>query len=131
MTWSHGAWIPEGAEEYHKGSAVLFEGERGRVLADYGSRQVFLDDGSEFIAPEPTIPNSIGHHREWIEACKSRGETTCNFDYSGALAESVQLGNVSYRASSPLEWDAENLQATNCPAAQPLIRREYRQGWTL
>ena len=38
---------------------------------------------------------------------------------------------VSYRAQSKLEWDAENLKATNCPAADNFIQREYRQGWTL
>ena len=39
--------------------------------------------------PKPSIPRSIGHHREWIEACKRGGPTTCNFDYSGTLAEAV------------------------------------------
>lgn len=132
MTWYHGQWRPEGAESYGKSSAVLFEGERGRLLADYGSHQLFLEPGLEGEAPKQTIPNSIGHHQEWIQACKTRGETTCNFDYSGALAEAVLLGNVSYRAGGHrLEWDAENLQATNCPNAAQYIRREYREGWTL
>ena len=63
--------------------------------------------------PPQTIPNSIGHWAEWAEACKTRGPTTCNFDYSGALAEAVLLGNVSYRAGGQkLEWDAEALEAT-------------------
>ena len=58
-------------------------------------------------------PNSIGHHKEWVEACKTGGPTTCNFDYSGALTEAVLLGNVAYRPGKPLDWDAKNLQATN------------------
>lgn len=132
LTWYHGGWMPEGAEEYQKGAAVLFEGTKGRLLADYGTRKVFLDDGGAPSTPEPTIPKSPGHHREWIEACKSRGPTTCNFDYSGALAETVLLGNVSYRVGGQkLEWDAEQLVATNCPDAAQYVRREYRQGWTL
>ena len=78
------------------------------------------------------IPNSIGHWAEWAEACKSRGPTTCNFDYSGALAEAVLLGNVSYRAGGKkLTWDADSLKATNCPEADAFIKREYRAGWTL
>ena len=39
------SWRPEGAEAYGKGSAVLFEGERGRLLADYGTRKLFLEPG--------------------------------------------------------------------------------------
>lgn len=132
LTWYHGRRIPEGAEQYEKGSAVLFEGAAGRLLADYGSHAVYLDDGKSVSTPEPTIPASIGHHREWVEACKTRGPTTCNFDYSGALAEAVLLGNVSYRAGQQrIEWDADKLEATNCPAAAEFLRREYRQGWTL
>ncbi len=132
LTWYHGAWKPEGAEDYGKNSAVLFEGTRGRLLADYGTRKLFMDDGEEPAPPKPTIPNSIGHWAEWAEACKSRGPTTCNFDYSGALAEAALLGNVSYRAGEQkLDWDAEALRATNTSDADPFIRREYRKGWSL
>ena len=81
--------------------------------------------------PAPTIPNSIGHHREWLEACKHGTPTTCNFDYSGALTESVLLGNVAFRAGQKLTWDAAALKATNCPAADGFLRREYRKGWSL
>ena len=132
LTWYHGAWMPEGAEAYAKGAAVLFEGERGRLLADYGTHKLFLEQGLSAETPSPTIPASIGHWKEWTEACKTRGPTTCNFDYSGALAETVLLGNVSYRVGGKkLDWDAETLQAVNCPEAAQFIRREYREGWTL
>jgi predicted dehydrogenase len=136
LTWYHGAWKPEGAEEYGDGkaSAVLFEGAgaSGRLLADYGTRKLFMLDGTEPDPPPQSIPNSIGHWAEWAQACKSRGPTTCNFDYSGALAEAVLLGNVAYRAGQTrLEWDAESLVAKNCAQADQYIRREYRKGWTL
>jgi predicted dehydrogenase len=131
LTWYHGAWRPPGAEAYGLGSAILFEGERGRLLADYGSRKLFMNDGQEGKAPAPSIPNSIGHHQEWVAACKNRGTTTCNFDYSGALAEAVLLGNVSYRAGSKkIDWDAEKLKC-NMPDADQFLQRQYREGWKL
>jgi len=132
LTWYHGGWKPEGAEVYGKGSAVLFEGESGRLLADYSTRKLFLQGGRKAEAVKQTIPNSIGHHQEWIHAVKTGGTTTCHFEYGGNLTESVLLGNVSYRAGQKkLEWDAARLKATNCPEAAPLVRREYRSGWTL
>ncbi|MEZ6116429.1 MAG: Gfo/Idh/MocA family oxidoreductase [Pirellulaceae bacterium] len=132
MTWYHGDARPSWIGEFDKNSGVLFEGERGRILADYGSRKILMGDGSDVIAPEPSIANSIGHHQEWILACKERSTTTCNFDYSGALAESVLLGNVAYRSGNRfLAWDAENLVATNCPEASNFIQRTYRDGWNL
>lgn len=131
LTWYHGGWKPEGAEQYDKGSAVLFEGELGRLLVDYGSHKVYMESGEDATLPEPTIPRSIGQYEEWIEACKTGSPTTCNFDYSGALAETVLLGNVAYRAGEPLEWDAEKLEATNTDKAAEFVRREYREGWSL
>ena len=131
LTWYHGTWRPPGAEQYGKNSAVLFEGAKGRLLVDYMTRKLFLDDGHEAQVP-PSIPNSIGHHREWIQACKSRGQTTCHFDYSGPLSEAALLGNVSYRlGGKPLTWDSESMQATGTPEAEEFLRPKYRAGWTL
>jgi len=132
LTWYHGAWRPEGAEAYGKSAAVLFEGSKGRLLADYTTSKIFMNEGPTPPAPPETIPKSIGHWAEWAAACKSRGPTTCNFDYSGALAEAVLLGNVAYRAGqTKLTWDAEALAATDCPAAAEFVRRDYRAGWSL
>jgi hypothetical protein len=41
------------------------------------------------------------------------------------------LGNVAFRLGRKIEWDPVRLEAVNCPEAGPLIRREYRKGWTL
>lgn len=132
LTWYQGGWKPKGAEVYGKGSAVLFEGADGRLLADYGTKKLFLEGDKEAKPVKQTIPNSIGHHKEFIEAVKGNGKTTCHFEYGGALTEAGLLGNVSYRAGKQkLEWDSKNLKATNCPEADQFIQREYRKGWTI
>ena len=87
------------------------------------------DKYASFQPPAQTIPASIGHHAEWIKACKDGSPTTCNFDYSGALTEAVLLGTVAYRLGKKLEWDAQTLKATNCPEADKLINKAYRAGW--
>jgi hypothetical protein len=111
---------------------VLFVGDRGRLMSDY-ARHIFLPE-SEFREVEPPavrIPDSIGHHREWIEACKSGGTTTCSFDYSGPLTEAVLLGNVAYRSGCRVEWDAGRMRAKGCAEASAFVRHEYRAGWAL
>ena len=113
-------------------SGVLFMGEKGVLLSGYGKWKLLPESKfADFKPPQPTIPESIGHHKEWIIACKTGGETTCNFDYSGALSEAVLLGNVAYRVGEKLQWDPVNLRATNCPKAEPYVRRSYREGWAL
>jgi hypothetical protein len=107
-------------------------GEKGMLWADYGSYRLFPESQfADYEPPQPTIPSSIGHHAEWIAACKTGSPTLCNFDYSGALTEAVLLGNVAYRTSERLEWDAANLKAANCPAADEYLRRDYRAGWDI
>ena len=88
-------------------------------------------DFADFKRPEPFIPKSIGHHAEWIHACKTCEPTTCNFQYAGWLTEANHLGNVAYRAGQKLEWDSAKLRVTNTRAADQFIRREYRTGWKL
>ena len=69
------------------------------LLADYRYHRLLPQKQYKgFVRPKPFIPDSVGHHKEWIEACKNGGQTTCNFDYSGALTEAVLLGIVSYRS---------------------------------
>jgi len=113
------------------GDGTLFVGEKGMLLADY-NRRVLLPEAKfkGFEPPKPFIKNSIGHHKEWVEACKTGGETTCNFDYAGALTEAVLLGNVSYRCGKPLIWDAKNFKA-DVSEAERFIRKEYRKPWSL
>ena len=108
----------------------MFIGSEGKMFANYSSYRLYPEpDFKNFQPPKETIPNSIGHHQEWIKACKTGSPTTCNFDYSGALTESVLLGNVAFRTGKTLEWDGINLRATNCPEADELIKKRYRAGW--
>jgi predicted dehydrogenase len=135
LTWYNGGAYPALVKEKNVprwGSAVLFVGAEGMLIADYGRRQLLpTDKYAGFKVPEPTIPNSIGHHREWIAAVKSGGTTTCNFDYSGALTEAALLSNVALRVGRKIQWDPIALKAVGCPEADPFLRREYRQGWKL
>ena len=131
LTWYDGDKIPrEVAGERVPPNGVMFVGTEGKMFADYGRYKLFpTAKFADFKPPAKSIPDSIGHHNEWIKACKEGTPTTCNFDYSGALTEAVLLGNVAYRVGKPLEWDAQNLKATNCPEADKYISKVYRAGW--
>jgi len=113
---------------------VIFNGEKGFLIADYGYRMVMLKgDMTHYKSPKPEelIPPSPGHHAEWIIGCKTGKPTLCNFDYSGAMIEHNLLALVAYRVGKKLQWDAANLKATNCPEADRYIRKTYRKGWVL
>ena len=111
---------------------VAFVGEEGVIVSDYG--KIVLSPGSkykDYQRPKPSIPKSVGHYKEWIDACKGKGNSLCNFDYSGALIEHNLLGNLAHRAEvgKEFDWDAENLRITNDQEANELLSKEYRKGW--
>ncbi len=61
-------------------TGMLFVGSSGMVLTDYSRHMILLDQNvKEFQRPAETIPKSLGHHAEWIHACKTGAPTTCNF----------------------------------------------------
>jgi len=135
LTWYNGGGYPALVKKNKVPqwpNAVLFIGSKGMLIADYVQHKLLPEEKfADFIRPEPFIPDSIGHHREWVEACKTGGPTTCNFEYSGALTEAALLCNVALRTRKKLTWDAKNLKAIGCPEADAFIRRQYRKGWTL
>lgn len=135
MTWYQGElkpaiWRDRGIPQWDSG--ILFVGDRGMLLSDYGKHVLLPEEKFAGFQPPPrTIQESPGHHREWIHACKTGEPTTCPFDYSGALTEANHLGNVAYRTGRTIEWDSATLTAKGVPEAQPIIRRSYRAGWEL
>ena len=133
--WYHGRTYPQPVLDL-KGknwsAGVLFVGDNGMLLADYGRRELLpADHFSDYKAPEPTIASSVGHRQEWIDACKNGSATLCPFSYSGPLTETVLLGNIAYRMGVALNWDAAAMQFTNHAHANDLLLSPYRKGWAL
>lgn len=137
LTWYDGGQRPEVLKALDLDAwraGVLFVGSDGRyVISDYERHQIGPKTAFEGFKPPPQfIPASIGHYKEWLEAIRTRGRTTCPFSYSGPLTEAVLLGNVSYRlGGKKLDWDAKAGVARNEPGASKLLARPYRDGWAL
>lgn len=136
LHWHQGTHKPEvwtagGIPQWQNG--VLFVGETGMLLADYGKHVLLPEkDFADFRRPEPSIPDSPGHHREWLDACRNGTPTGSPFDYAAALTEANHLGNVAFRAGGRIEWDRANLRIPNRLEAERFLRRENpRPGWSL
>ncbi|MBN2295862.1 MAG: gfo/Idh/MocA family oxidoreductase, partial [Pirellulales bacterium] len=134
--WYHGRTCPKPVLDLKApnwSAGVLFVGTDGILLADYNRRKLLpAERFTDFKPPEPTIPSSIGHRKEWLEACKTGSPTNnCPFSYSGPLTETVLLGNIAYRTGKELHWDPDKMTFTNHPEANKYLKTPYREGWTL
>ena len=84
--WSEGK-IPQ----WNNG--VLFVGEKGMLLADYGKYVLLPEaDFADFKPPKPFLPDSPGQHEEWLIACRTGAPTGSPFRYAGPLTEANHLG---------------------------------------
>jgi predicted dehydrogenase len=137
LTWHDAGRRPEIAKELHLDkwkNGILFVGEKGYLISDYGNHKLLPEDKfKDFQPPQESIPKSLGHHKEWILACMKHEPKTplCNFSYAGPLTETVLLGTVAFRTGRAIEWDAKQLRATNAPDADQFLRLRYRKGWSL
>jgi predicted dehydrogenase len=135
LTWWTGDRRPPnelGDGEKWSGGGFLVVGEKGRLLCNHmGNHKLLPVERFTTGVPASALPPHPGHHQEWIRACKTGSATGANFAYAANLTEAVLLGNVAHLAGQSLEWDAANLRVTNVPAANDLLRREYRKGWTI
>ena len=123
----------------HPGQRLTAVGDRGSLFSpgDNGDRYFLLpeNDFEGYQAPTPSLPRAPrnNHRLEWITACREHRPEMCmsNFGYAGPLTEALLLGCVAMRARKRIEWDGPNMRITNVPAANALLRREYRKGWEL
>ena len=113
---------------------LLFVGDHGRILCRFDGGNPRLIPQSKmdaYVPPPKTLPRSIGHDEEWIQACKSGQPAGANFEFAGPVTETFLAGNVALRVGKKIQWDGPNLKVTNLPEADDYIHREYRKGWTL
>jgi predicted dehydrogenase len=130
MVWSQTCSSSHGFDG--KSPGIAFQGTRGTLAANYDSFQIFPEKGEEITLPEPSLPRSVGHHREWLDAIKCRGAASCNFGYGQRLTTVGHLGNIALWTGEKLRWDADRERVTNHAGAnRHLMREEYRRPWTI
>ncbi len=137
--WYDGGWKPNDDVTAHIKelfenvpiSGCLLIGEKGQIFSpdDYGAQfYVKLNEDAEFKASgnhdaaktdviPVSIPRSIGHYKEWIEACKGGKPAYSNFDIAAYLTEIILLGCVALRVGEGklMEWDGPGMKSPQLP----------------
>ena len=142
LHWYEGGILPPRPEELEDDrpldpeDGILFVGDKGKMLVEGwgGERPRLIPEtrNKEYRRPPKTLPRSLGHHAEWVRACKTGSPTASNFAFAGPLTEAVLLGSVCvHNGGDQLHWDSASLKITNDPEANGLLHYRYRAGWTL
>jgi predicted dehydrogenase len=142
LNWYDGGLLPARPDELEADKpldpedGIIFVGDKGKILVrGWGGETPRLIPESKhqaFNPPPKTLPRSIGHHEEWIKACKTGSPTESNFQFAGPLTEAVLLGSVAIRMEGELlTWDSENMKIPSAPEAEQFLHYKYREGWSL
>jgi predicted dehydrogenase len=117
-----------GFEEYPPESAMVI-GTDGALLLPHGAGPVLLPKERFRGIERPSFAGPT-HYQRFVDACLAGQPANSDFAVAGPMAEAVILGTVAIRVPGKvLEWDARRLRIPNCPEADQLLRRTYREGW--
>ena len=86
---------------------------------------------ADYKKPEPTLPRSGSHEREWTRACRGGPAAMANFEYGALLTEFALLANVATQFDRAIEFDPVGMQCVGDAEATAALKREHRAGWTL
>ena len=110
---------------------VIFQGANGSLMGNYGWHRVVAEGErmKDWVAPEPSIPSSPGHEREFLDAIKTRVQPPCNFDYHMPIAVALNLGHVSLAVGRKVYWNPKTAKVVGDPEAQAAATPNYRKPW--
>jgi predicted dehydrogenase len=142
LIWRDGGRKPERPPELDPGrnwdkikAGILYRGEKGAILTtDLGMSPRIIPESRmrEYKRPPKTLPRSIGHYEEWIEASKGGASAGAAFAYGGPITEAVLLGNIAVKLpQETLQWDAAAFRFTNSDKANGMIHEPMHNGWSL
>ena len=142
LHWYDGGIMPprpkelEDERQLPRDDGVIFVGDKGKMLVTgwggHSPRIIPEEKMKAYKRPPKTLPRSIGHHAEWLKACKEGTKTRSSFDFAAPLTEALLLGTISVRmGGAKLYWDSKKMKITNLPEANNYLHYEYRKGWTL
>jgi predicted dehydrogenase len=112
----------------------VFEGTEGSLVTNYTDHEVWLGGKkvADFPRPAPSIPDSPGHTREFLNAIKARDlETTCNVRYGHRVTKPGLLSNIAYRTGRRIQWDDTKERIIDDKDASRYLSRRFRHDYKL
>jgi predicted dehydrogenase len=132
LTWHDDGFDPPRPKQLEPGrrvSGTIYIGEDGVLM---GHRLVPEARMQEYGRPPKRLARSVGHDKEWIDACRGGPPAGADFvEHAGLLTETPLLGNIAIRLQKKLSWDGQQFRITNDETANDYLTRTYRQGWEI
>lgn len=135
LAWEHRQFAANNAE---KGENVgcYFYGSEGTFHMGWQQGWVFYpSDGNKPVVREaaklgkPDDQNIKELWADFLDAIKTGRKPVSDIESVHYSTNVALLGMLSFKLGRSIEWDGEKEQCVGDPAANKLLRREYRKGW--
>lgn len=123
-----------GVVMHHGGpSGCTFEGTKGTLYVDRGKIESNPANILEAkIGPDDFhVEPADNHHRNWLDAIRSRKRPICDVEIGHRSATVCELGQIGYDLHRPLNWDPVKERFVNDDDANKLLSRPLRDPWKL
>jgi len=129
LVWRHRLW---GAEEYtpEVNNGVFFFGTKATVFVT-DNRWVVIPNGKNADRKEYTSKTDAGleHMRDFLAAIREGRPPACPIEEGYRSTVTVKLAMIAYESDSVVHWDEAKGTIVGNPAAEKLLKREYRAPW--
>ncbi len=131
ILWTSEAPNVPGAAD--RGIGAYFEGEKGTLICDYGSKEITINGVimKDIDSIPKTIIRSPGHQQNFVDAVKARTQPESNLEYVRQMTLPMHLGLISYRLGRELHWNHKKEKFKHDAEANTYLFREYRKPWNL
>lgn len=118
-----------------RGIGAVFEGDKGHLVTDYGSRQIFFKGEkkpvTDVASVARSIPRSPGHQRDFINSVRSRQLTESHLAYAHTMTIPMHLGLIAFWTQRKLHWDGRKERFVNDSRADQYLTKTFRAPWKL
>ena len=112
---------------------LKFIGDEGWIFIHIHGGMLEAEPASllqETLRPEEVhLGRSPGHHRNFLDAVKTRNQPMASVEIGHRTATICHLLNIAMLTKSPIRWDPEKEEILNNPEAQRLLARSMRSPW--
>ncbi len=121
----------QGAPGTRRRLGTYLHGVNGTLYADYGTCKIVPegDRMKDAKDPPPSVPDSPGQEREWLDCVKSRQQPSCNVFYHHKVNVPIVLGNLSLKLGRSIHIDPKTEWIVGDDEAAKLSIPEYRAPW--
>ncbi len=124
----------QGGPGRHRRRGIYFQGVNGTIIADYGFLKIVPEAGrmkeADAESVPRVVPESPGHHREWLDGIRTRTPPSCHVGYHYRIEVALNLSLLSLRLRRSVAFDpaTETIPAED-RQARGLLFPEYRSPW--